>query len=149
MTKLSKKEFLVVHHSATPNNLKTQDIKQMHIAQGWSDIGYHKVIEYDGKVMQGRNEATQGAQAYGLNNKSLGILIIGNFETEEPTQEQITALINTLAILCKRYKLKESAIIGHRDVQEITGIKGTGTLCPGKNLYFKLDDIREKVKKYL
>lgn len=149
MSKIQKVNYIVVHHSASSTNLKMEDLKRIHLEKGWSDIGYHKVIEWNGQVKQGREESVIGSQAFGLNSESLGICLIGNFENIEPSDSQIHSLIQTLAILCKKYKLTKDKILGHRDVSAIKKDTSLATACPGKNLYLLLPFIREKVGAYL
>jgi hypothetical protein len=149
MTKIQKVNYIVVHHSASSTKMKMEDLKAIHLKEGYSDIGYHKVIEGDGKVRQGRSDLLMGAQAKGLNGYSLGVCVVGNFEEIEVSESQEKSLVQVLASLCKRYKLGADKIIGHRDVARIIKDPSIATLCPGKNLYKKLRDIREKVKGYL
>jgi len=48
---------IVVHHSAS-NSITTKkaDIERWHRQRGFSQIGYHKVIEGSGSVINGRPE---------------------------------------------------------------------------------------------
>lgn len=142
-------KYIVVHHSAGGFHQTAADIKQIHLAKGYTDIGYHKVIESDGDVIQGRADAVIGAQAFGLNSASLGICVIGNFQNDEPKKLQVDALVQVLAVLCKRHKLSVDKIIGHRDVAGIINDPTVATACPGDKLYSKLPDIRNRVKAYL
>jgi N-acetyl-anhydromuramyl-L-alanine amidase AmpD len=71
--------------------------------------------------------------------------VTGNFENESPDLEQIDTLIELLAGWCKTYSLEETNIYGHCNAPGGT----TATLCPGKNLKSKLDEIRLKVKEKL
>ena len=72
-------KFLVVHCSDTPNskNLNAFDIHKMHLGFGWDGIGYHKIILRNGFLEAGRPEYWQGAHAFGYNDKSLGVCLIG------------------------------------------------------------------------
>ena len=142
-------KYLIVHHSAGPATQTKEDIKKIHLAKGYSDIGYHKIILANGKVEQGRNDAVIGAQAFGANAYSLGICCIGNYETSIPTEAVISSLVQVLVTLCKRHNLTVDKIIGHRDVAKMFNVPEGATACPGKNLYARLDEIRTKVKTYL
>ena len=54
---------IIVHCSATPEgrDVKVETIKKWHVEDnGWSDIGYHWVIELDGSI---RKVATRHRQA--------------------------------------------------------------------------------------
>ena len=73
---------IIIHCSATPEgrDVKTSTIKQWHTAKGWSDIGYHYVIELDGSVNMGRNIDRIGAHTRGENTGSIGICYVGGMD---------------------------------------------------------------------
>ncbi len=61
-----KTQKLVVHHSASNKaTTKKIDIDKWHKERGFSQIGYHKVIEANGAIVNGRSEKIQGAHAKG------------------------------------------------------------------------------------
>ena len=128
-------------------NAVQEILRQMHLDKGWSDIGYHKVIDYNGNVLQGRKDSVIGAQAFGLNQESLGILCIGNFEEILPSDKQYKALITVCATLLKRYNLPIEKLIGHKEVAKLINDPSSATACPGKNI--NLSKLRMKVKEYL
>ena len=55
----------------------TEDIRRWHKEKGWSDIGYHFVIEKDGKIHNGRDLDIFGSHCVGQNTDSIGICICG------------------------------------------------------------------------
>lgn len=141
--KISK---LVVHHSASKAaTTKKADLERWHKERGFSQIGYHKVIEANGGIVEGRPELTQGAHAQGANMGSLGVCVVGNFETESPAQAQIASLVKVLTEWCKTHKLNSTKIYGHFNVPGGT----TETSCPGKNLKSQLSIIKQKVTQNL
>jgi hypothetical protein len=82
---------LIVHHSARPY-LSTQDdilevrrIQERHIARGMTDIGYHFLIAPDGMVYEGRygHKWTRGEHAARFNDDSIGVCVLGNYNTSE------------------------------------------------------------------
>jgi N-acetylmuramoyl-L-alanine amidase len=103
-------DFLIIHCSDTPdsNHLNASDIHNMHLGFGWDGIGYHKVIKRNGKIENGRPEFWIGAHTYGLNDKSLGVCLIGrnNF-----TKKQFNSLRNILIGWKKIYT--NAKILGH------------------------------------
>lgn len=114
---------IIVHCSATPEGreVSTEEIRQWHLDRGWSDIGYHFVVELDGTVCDGRPLEKAGAHASGHNADSIGVCYVGGTNKEgEPkdtrTDEQAVALVELLKGLREDYP--ESIIIGHRDVSE-------------------------------
>ena len=111
---LQKKEikFLIVHCSDTPDekNLRATDIHKMHLSFGWEGIGYHKIICRNGNVENGRPEYWIGAHAYGKNNASLGVCLIGRNKFSDI---QFTSLKILLIEWKKKYP--DAIILGHRD----------------------------------
>ena len=71
-------DTLVIHHSASANNLTADDIHKEHINKGWSGIGYHFVITPDGTVYTGRPVNAVGANVENQNSHIIGICLIGN-----------------------------------------------------------------------
>lgn len=142
-----KAKLLVIHHSASPATTTVDDIRRWHVqGNGWSDVGYHKIIKANGSISQGRADVRPGAHAPGVNSSSLGICLIGDFSTVLPPAAQRKTLVQTLASLCKRYGLTSAAIIGHRDAG---AAHGYSTRCPGDALYNDLPAIRREVDRYL
>ena len=75
---------IILHCSATPEyrDVSVKDIRQWHLDRGWSDIGYHYVIELDGTIKEGRPLERQGAHVRGLNKNSIGICYIGGCDED-------------------------------------------------------------------
>lgn len=133
---------LVVHHSASDSaTTKKADIERWHKQRGFSQIGYHKVIEGDGSIVNGRPETVPGAHAKGANHASLGVCVVGNFETGSPSAIQTNSLVTILTDWCKTHKLDATSIYGHFNVPG----SSTKTNCPGKNLKSQLGAIKQKV----
>ena len=137
---------LVVHHSdSKAATTKKSNIESWHKQRGFTQIGYHKVVEGDGKIVDGRPESSQGAHAKGANLETLGVCVVGEFETEMPSQKQIDSLVKVLTDWCKKYKLNSTSIYGHYNVPGGT----TDTSCPGKNMKLKLSVVKQKVTQNL
>ena len=80
MRKINK---IIIHCSATPEgrNIKMETIKSWHVkGRGWSDIGYHFVIELDGTLKVGRHMEKMGAGVKGQNNNSIHVCYIGGID---------------------------------------------------------------------
>ena len=100
---------------------------------GYSDIGYHFIIGPDGTLYQGRPLHVRGAHTQGFNTGTVGIVLLGNMEIIEPTQEQLKVLESLVIFLKDRFGIKH--IAGHSDFNpEIT-------VCPGMLLHKLLPDI--------
>ncbi len=117
---------IIVHCSATPEgeDFTVEQIKKMHLARGFSDIGYHYVIYRDGSIHKGRDEAKSGAHCTGHNTISIGVCYIGGCPTRSTpnwmnkgkdtrTEAQKTALLKILKEL--KVKYPKATIHSHRD----------------------------------
>lgn len=139
LTKRKTTKRIVVHHSASPANTTWKDIQRWHLGKGWSGIGYHYVIEEDGKVYRGRPEAVQGAHAYQdaqheANSNGIGICLTGDFQIGTPTDAQLHSLVQLINDIHCRYP--GIPVIGHKDVQ--------ATACPGK--LFPWDELSKRLE---
>lgn len=140
---MNKPEYIIIHHSATTRG-DAKTFRETHKSWGWRDIGYHYVIgngtySSDGEIEAGRMETETGAHcaANGMNNKSIGICLVGNFEQEIPTSAQIKSLEKLVHGIMTRYKIPVEKILGHKEVQNAK------TLCPGKN--FNMQEFRSRL----
>lgn len=122
-------DFIVIHCSATkPSmNIDAKTIDRWHREKGYLKIGYHFVIKRDGVIEIGRQVDEVGAHAKGVNDRSVGICMIGGLNEEgKPAAEYTDAQWQSLRKLVGAMALKYSTaqIIGHRDVP------GTNKACP-------------------
>jgi N-acetylmuramoyl-L-alanine amidase len=134
---------LIIHHSLTKDG-KVNDwnaIRRYHVeVNKWANIGYHYGIELvrDEYVIQkGRAEWRGGAHTLGMNSKSLGICVVGNYDLAEPPEAALNLLANLCANLCKKYNLKPADIETHHKYASYK-------TCPGK--LFPMDKLRAKVR---
>ena len=117
---------IIVHYSATPQgeNYTVEQIRQMHLAKGWSDIGYHWYIDLDGNIFKGRDEKLTGAHTVGHNSISIGVCYCGgcpprsvkgwkDIGLDTRTQAQKTAILKLLKELKQRYP--KATIHGHNE----------------------------------
>ncbi len=112
---------VIVHCAATPEgrDVKTEEIKRWHTEErGWSDIGYHWVVELDGSINEGRSEDINGAHCRGHNSDSVGICYVGGSDSEgnpkdTRTEEQRDALVTLIKEILDRHP--DAEVFGHRD----------------------------------
>lgn len=114
-------KLLVVHCSATPadRDIGVAEIRAMHRARGWKDVGYHYVIRRDGRIEKGRADTVMGAHVQGHNNGSLGICLVGGVKPDMTAETNFTpiqyaALAQLLTTLTGRYP--DARVCGHRDL---------------------------------
>lgn len=110
---------IIVHCSDTPEGRHTtvEEIREWHLARGWSDIGYHYVIYLDGTVHEGRPVERTGSHCLGHNKCSIGVAYIGGKDNVDTrTEEQREAMVDLLVYLKTTYP--KARIYGHRDFSE-------------------------------
>ena len=116
-----KVKEIILHCSATPEGkaFTAKDIDKMHRQRGFRKIGYHYVIDLDGKVEQGRGDNENGAHTIGHNSIALGICYIGGVAKDGKTpkdtrtDEQKVALYELVDKLMERYNLTLDNVHGH------------------------------------
>lgn len=118
---------IIVHCTATPEgkDYTVDDIRRWHTTpvskggRGWSDIGYHYIIDRYGHVYEGRDVDVSGAHCTGHNSHSIGVAYVGGCASngrdakDTRTLAQKTALLHLLSDLRKLYP--RAKIHGHRD----------------------------------
>jgi N-acetylmuramoyl-L-alanine amidase len=115
---------IIVHCTATPEgkDYTVDDIRKWHTAKppqgrGWSDIGYHYVIDRKGHILPGRDVDIIGAHCDGHNAHSIGVVYIGGVSAlngkpkDTRTLAQKAALIRCLTELKSLYP--QAKIYGH------------------------------------
>lgn len=105
-----------------------------HRRLGYADIGYHFVIDYDGRVWEGRSLAYSGAHVAGQNDDNIGILALGNFNRQKPSAASVASLKTLVAALQKHYSIKPERFFGHRELG--------ASDCPGKHLFDSVVNMR-------
>lgn len=110
---------IIIHHSGvsySKNPNQFQAIDKYHRDKGWGGIGYHYLIEKDGTVMSGRPENESGAHTKQsmMNYFSIGICFTGNFDMEEPTEEQKLSALTLIKRIQSKYTIRNKNVFPHR-----------------------------------
>ncbi|MEX0428327.1 peptidoglycan recognition protein [Nocardioides sp. DS6] len=160
-----------IHHTDTANGYSRGDVPgilrgmyRYHThTLGWFDIAYNFLIDRFGRVWVGRSggprKLVRGAHTLGFNQSSVGVAMIGTFNTVRPTKKAITSLVRLAAWKLDAYHRKATGRIkvwsqgsdlyppgkgvvlpvvdGHRDTNQ--------TACPGTALYKMLPYIRKRI----
>lgn len=125
--KKSDIDSIVIHCSATREgqDVRAADIDKWHKERGFKMIGYHYVIDLDGKIEAGRpltmNGAhcnTAGVSGKPYNSHSIGICYVGGLDKngrakDTRTNKQKVALHNLVNSLIMQFPIKD--VLGHRD----------------------------------
>lgn len=129
--------YIVVHHSATrEGSARSMEIyhrQKRHMENG---LAYHFVIGngrgmLDGQIVIGdrwKRQIKGGHLASDrLNEISIGICLVGNFERDRPTVQQMRSLYALAGYLMQRTRTPPNTVKLHRQINT------KPTQCPGKN----------------
>ena len=147
-----------IHITASNPDATIEDIRKIHKANGWSDIGYHWLVDKYGVIHKGRDESLTGAHVGGHNSGNIGISYIARGKDSDSnaefgkymTPEQKQGLILITAQVCKKYGLSIEDIWGHNE------FKGVYKACPCfkvadaaeflESVKLKMDELPEDIK---
>lgn len=119
--------------SSTAQHL--EKVRKSHVGfRGWGDIGYHYIIDRSGRVWEGRDVRYQGAHVSKNNEHNVGIMLLGNFDNQKPTDQQVQALKVTLRHLMAQYRVPTHRVYTHQELMP--------TACPGRNLQPRVAALR-------
>ncbi len=131
-----KWRYIVIHHSASKSGtLQGMDMyhrQKRHMENG---LAYHFVIGNghgmtDGKIEIGNRWKRQIKGGHlasdKLNEISIGICLVGNFEVDRPTAAQMKSLYALIAYLNQRCGVAKSGVRTHKQINT------KPTACPGK-----------------
>lgn len=130
-------KHIVIHHtatpSATPRGIDRFHREQRHMENG---MAYHFLIGNgrgmgDGEIYIGERwkRQIQGGHLASeqLNLSSIGICLVGNFESKPPTERQMKSLEALIRKLRQQTGLAMAAVTTHRSIHP------RHTSCPGKH----------------
>jgi hypothetical protein len=168
-------QTLTVHHTAGANDDPdpAATIRAIYffqaITQGWGDVGYNLFIDEAGRVYEGRWSGTDGVPGFGgaagrevvtgghvetFNSGNVGVCLLGDFTSRNPTAAARATLTMVLAGLARSCGLDPTATVTYvnpntgnaRTVQTISGHRDwAATQCPGNLFYPHLPEIRGAV----
>ncbi len=113
-----------------------EGIRRLHRRKGWGDIGYHFAVDAAGRVWEGRSLGWQGAHVKDHNPGNIGIVVLGNFERQSPSEAQLAAVRRHVTMLMRVYNVPKSRVHTHQEWQ------GANTACPGASLQRSLERMR-------
>jgi hypothetical protein len=129
---------IIVHCAATrpewmdnrPIEDKVAEIRSWHVdGNGWSDIGYHWIIDRDGSKAPGRAMDRDGAHVRGHNRGTVGICLIGGFgssENDSPHDHYTPSQLASLRMLIGDLQ------VDHPGIKKVSGHNEyAAKACPG------------------
>ena len=165
------KNKIVIHHTAwdydpnrTINDVKKQiqDIYKYHtINRDFGDIWYNFLIDQMWNIYEWRSGGEWAVWMHASSNNitSIWIALMGNFENDTPTVEQMSALVNLVTAVAKYYHIdphgytytfsinseEEPYVVATKNPNIMWHKNVKATACPGTNLYKFLPQIRDEV----
>ena len=149
---------MTLHHAAgwaattlDEGKKAVKSIQEFHQdGRGWSDIGYHFLVDMAGNIYQGRPETVLGAHVGGANTGNIGVCILGCYhppETSIPCNDEMTynseqSLIQLYAWISDTYGVEPKVLKGHRDYFG-------NTSCPGNNVWSMLPQLRSEIALFI
>jgi len=141
---------IVVHHTATKRDCCAH-IDLAHRRRGWDQgCGYHFVI--GNGTMSGNGETEVGRrwvhQIHGAhtritgdrtnfwNENGIGVVVVGNFEQQRVSDEQLGALVDLVRKLQARFGISSDHVVRHGEVD--------ATMCPGA--YFPWAEFKRRLR---
>jgi hypothetical protein len=163
-------EHLTLHHTSNTGTgmSEMRRIQKLHMSlfpynffggKNFDDIGYHFIVDKDGRVYEGRRlESAPGAfrgpytkgEHVGANNTvaGIGVCLMGDYEATEGNEAlsflHQQRLERVLAALCIRYRIHHSQISYH----QMLAVGSGASLCPGSNVIPKIPYIIDSVANY-
>ena len=136
---------LLVHHAVTAPGATVADLRAMHLARGFKDIGYHYVVQRAapdytrGHLKAARPTTLAGAHAgaAGWNSKAIGLCVVGTFHPGLPHSDGMgdqlyRDVLDAVERVCRKHNIPAGNVKGHREVK--------ATACPGD--WFPLDRLK-------
>lgn len=116
---------------------RLESIRRYHVdSNGWADIGYHYIVDPAGRVWEGRQADWQGAHVADNNEHNLGVMVLGNFEKQSPTDAAIRSLDGVVAAMMRKYKVPVGRVYTHQEIRP--------TVCPGRSLQRVMESTRSR-----
>ncbi len=133
--------YIVIHHSATDSG-SAAVFDANHRARGMANgLAYHFVIENgsgdttDGRIVTGDRWVRQlhggHCRQQDINEKGIGICLVGDFTRAEPTTRQLESLALLVRGLQHQFKIRTEDLLGHG------AIIGEFSECPGQSFPWK------------
>jgi hypothetical protein len=142
----------IVHHTAGSNNYTAAESASIvkatqayHMkSRSWCDIGYNFLIDKYGQIFEGRaggidrqvRAAHSGNAA--VNELTMGVSLMGTFESVAPSEAMKTATVNLIAWRFDMYHVPATGAyaLGGRTLQRIDAHRNVvSTACPGAQAF--------------
>jgi len=136
---------ITLHHEGAPDNpvyfTDTRTVaerieldRQAHLERGWGDIGYHYIIDRAGRIWEGRPIQYQGAHVRDNNEHNIGVMCMGNFDIQQPSEAQLSSLAGFTQKLRRKHNVSVNRVFTHQELMP--------TNCPGRSMQPRIAALR-------
>ena len=169
-------QSITIHHTVSAlfpdHSASVRAVYNYHAnSMGWGDVGYHLLIDPNGRIYQGRGGTPLGTPVFqappvagiappvvtaghvgNYNNGNIGIGLLGNFTSAPPSAAAVGATIDCVRALCNATGIDPRGGITYRNPQggatrRMPAVSGHrdwgGTACPGDAFYPQMQFIRD------
>lgn len=169
-------QSITIHHTAMqPGPDRAASVRAIYNYHantlGWGDVGYHLLIDPEGRIYQGRGGTIAGTPVFqvppvagvappvvtaghvgGYNNGNIGISLLGDFTWAPPTAAAVGATIDCVRSLSGAIGLDPRGGITYRNpeggaARPMPAVSGHrewgGTACPGNAFFPQMQFIRD------
>lgn len=111
---------IIVHCTATKEgqDVSVAQVRKWHLERGFSDIGYHYLVDLNGVTHLGRDVDYVGAHCTNHNSRSIGVVYVGGLDKNGKAKDTRTAYqkdgLNILLIRLRQL-YPYASIHGHRE----------------------------------
>lgn len=143
-------KYFTFHHSVTTQTAKNDGnwkaecdkIANLHLARGWTGVGYRFIICSDGTVAYVGDLGRGGSAVENMNNVMFSACLVGDFTKELPTATQI----HSAHLLAKWFLTEMPQYPNLNNWDQIKGHKNfSSTQCPGTNWEGVADSLRNRI----
>ncbi len=128
-------KYIVIHHSATRSGNAARFHRFHRYSKKWRDgLAYHFVIgnglgSKDGSIEVGKRWRRQIPGPHtgdaAMNEISIGICLVGDFQREQPTNSQMKTIVELTRSLQEEFNISIENVLLHREIHS------GHTKCPG------------------
>ena len=169
-------QSITIHHTAVaPGPDRAASVRSIYNYHantlGWGDVGYHLLVDPEGRIYQGRGGTVGGTPVFqvppvagiappvvtaghvgGFNNGNIGISLLGDFTWSPPTPAAVGATIDCVRALCNATGINPQGGITYRNPQggatrNMPAVSGhrdwQPNECPGSAFYPQMQFIRD------
>lgn len=140
---------VAVHHDAAKLRFAAYEMRTVirsydrdHTIKFGGGIGYHEIIDGEGRIWPVRAKNSKGAHVGGNNSNTYGIMLVGNFHdgTERPTEKQLTTLEARLTQKPPKGlpDLRGKKPFGHKEIIN-------NSACPGRRFLPWVQKLRSRL----